>query len=402
MKKKKIAVLGRGTAGVLTMAQLLGSNFNEEKSDIEWYFDSNTKPQAVGEGSTLAVPRTLFKNIGFTHSDLEYIDGTFKHGIEKRNWGENKNFTHEFNPPGVGYHFNAVKLQELLFERLSNRIKIIDTNITSDQIDADFTFDCSGTPSDEELIETAKYIPVNAAYVTQCFWDAPRFFKTLTIARPYGWVFGIPLRNRCSIGYMFNDTINSLEDVKEDVKSIFEEFNLVPSTTTNELHFKNYYRKKNFGKNVVYNGNASFFLEPLEATTLSVAISINDLALNLLANPLEIHKCNSYYNKRMTKTERIIMFHYFAGSRFKTDFWEFAEERGRRCMEEAVQDKNWLIRYELSKKTDFKDPHSLQEESQNLGYEEAGGEDWQEWSYYCNLSSMGLNIYDKIDKLKKS
>jgi hypothetical protein len=104
----------------------------------------------------------------------------------------------------------------------------------------------------------------------------------------------------------------------------------------------------------------------------------------------------------MTKTERIIMFHYFAGSRFKTDFWEFAEERGRRCMEEAVQDKNWLIRYELSKKTDFKNPLSLQEELQNLGYEEAGSEDWQEWSYYCNLSSMGLNIYDKIDKLKKS
>ena len=57
---------------------------------------------------------------------------------------------------------------------------------------------------------------------------------------------GIPLQNRCSIGYMYNNKINSLEEVKEDVKNIFEEFNLQPSETTNAFSFKNYYRNTNF------------------------------------------------------------------------------------------------------------------------------------------------------------
>jgi hypothetical protein len=401
MRKKKLAVLGRGTAGVLSMAQLINRGPVAQDAEIEWYFDSNVKPQAVGEGSTLDVPSTLLKTIGFFHNNLHRIDGTVKQSIRKMNWGKGNDFYHPFPPPAVGYHFNAIELQKYIFEKLKDQVTLIDQNITSDQIDADYIIDCSGTPTNADDIETTKYIPVNAAYVTQCYWELPRFFDTLTIARPYGWVFGIPLKNRCSIGYMFNDNINSVEEVKEDVKNIFDEFNLIPSTTTNELHFRNYHRKVNFTERVAYNGNASFFLEPLEATTLSAVILVNKLAHDIIKNPSWKSRNNFMYLDRLKKTERMIMFHYFAGSKFKTPFWDYAEERGRTCLEEAVTDNNWMKKYELSKQVDIKNTTGLVDELQRMNYKDNGGEDWSTWNYYANLSSMGLDIYDKIDALKQ-
>lgn len=401
MEKKKIAVIGRGTAGVMAMAEVVYKYGNI--AELEWYFDSNIKPQAVGEGSTLAIPSALFKNLGFLHHDLDHIDGTFKHGIRKMNWSlDNMDFFHEFSPPGVSYHFNAVALQGHVYNLLKDKVKIIDRHVNYDQVDASYIIDCSGKPTDWSLFDEPQYIPVNAAYVTQCYWDMPRFFYTLTIARPYGWVFGIPLKNRCSIGYMFNDKITSLEEVKEDVKHVFEQFNLTPSTTTNEIHFKNYSRKTNFLKGVSFNGNASFFLEPLEATTLTGVDYINKWSCSLIKNPLDIHKFNSFYKKRNENIERMIMLHYFAGSTFKTDFWDYAYERARKCLEIAVNDdSNWQLIYETSKTSDPSNPQkhlSLLQKNQWPGF---SFEDWTDWSYHENLSARGMNLYDKIDALKR-
>ena len=400
MRKKKFAVIGRGTAGAISMSQLLSRPDISANAELEWYYDSKINPLAVGEGSTLTLPSMLSKSIGFVHHELDTIHGTFKNGIRKINWGEGTDFFHPFPPPGIGYHFNAVELQKHIFERIKDQVKSIDGNITADQIDADYVIDCTGSPKNSDDIEIPKYIPVNAAYVTQCFWDYPRFQYTLTIARPYGWVFGIPLQNRCSIGYMFNDQITSLEEVKEDVKNIFDEFNLTPSTTTNELHFKNYYRKTNFTSRLAYNGNASLFLEPIEATTLSTVIQINNWAHKIIENPLLVNNTNSMYLDRLKNTERMIMFHYFAGSKFKTAFWDYAEERGRKCMEEAVADDNWMKKYEISKRMNFNETNGLLDELWKVRHREGGGEDWSLWAYYVNLSSLGLNIYDKIDALK--
>lgn len=401
MKKKKIAVIGRGTAGAMAMAEVV--NKFGDTAELEWHFDSSIKTQAVGEGSTISVVRSLFHNLGFLHHDLDHIDGTFKHGIRKINWTpDNLDFFHEFTPPMVSYHFNAVALQNYVYGLLKDKVKVVDHNVTYDQLDASYIIDCSGKPNDWSLFDEPEYIPVNAAYVTQCYWDMPRFFYTLTIARPYGWVFGIPLKNRCSIGYMFNDKITSVEEVKEDVKHVFEQFNLIPSTTTNELHFKNYARKTNFIKGVAFNGNASFFLEPIEATTLTGVDYINSWACSLIKNPLEIHKFNAMYKKRQENIERMIMLHYFAGSTFKTDFWDFAYERARKCLEIAVNDDpNWQLIYEVSKTSDPKDPAkhiSLLKEKKWPGLL---FEDWTDWSYYENLSHRGMNLYDKIDALKR-
>jgi hypothetical protein len=403
-RRKKIAVIGRGTAGSLAASEML-REFRDQ-ADIEWHFDSSVKTQAVGEGSALPFARSLFNNLGFTHHDLHKIDGTFKHGIRKMNWShKNPDFYHEFPSPFVSYHFNAVSLQNYVFEQIKDQVKIVDHNVTYDQIDADYTIDCSGKPTDFSLFEESEFIPVNAAYVTQCYWEYPRFLYTLTMARPWGWVFGIPLQNRCSIGYMFNDKITSLEQVKEDVKNVFDQFNLTPSTTTNELHFRNYYRKTNFIKNVAFNGNASFFLEPLEATTLSGVYQVNNWAIDIINDPLTLAKKNHMYKNRMAHTENIIMLHYLAGSTFKNEFWDYAEERARRCLEKGLRDPDWRMVYEVSKTHNpLNQVPSVNRMNELLALKKWQGkhtDDWEAWNYYQNLSKHSLDLYDKIDSLRE-
>jgi hypothetical protein len=81
---KKLAVIGRGTAGSLAVSHFL----RWTTSEIDWYFDDNIKPTAVGEGSTIEFPQDIYNTVGFLNSDLEKIDGTVKLGIHKINWGK--------------------------------------------------------------------------------------------------------------------------------------------------------------------------------------------------------------------------------------------------------------------------------------------------------------------------
>ena len=127
-----------------------------------------------------------------------------------------------------------------------------------------------------------EYIPVNSVYVTQCFWPEPKFDYTLTVARPYGWVWGIPLQNRCSIGFSF----------------------------------KYYYRNVNFLEKLGYNGNASFFLEPLEATSISSMIMISKLCAGYVLGVNDsLDYINNVYTLKLKHVENMINLHYLAGSK---------------------------------------------------------------------------------------
>ena len=238
---QKISIIGRGTAGCISAAHFL----YHTDCYVDFYYDNNIKPQAVGEGSNLVLPMRLNQTINFQHEDLSIIDGSFKYGIKKTGWGIGNKFIHNFAPPNVGYHFNAIKLQEHILKTISSnpRLRIIENHVEHDEIDSEYILDCAGKPNSYNDYTMSESIPVNSVYVTQCYWDYAKFQYTLTLARPYGWVFGIPLQNRCSIGYLYNNNINSLDEVKEDVKHIFEDYKLTPSDHTNSFSFQNYYKK---------------------------------------------------------------------------------------------------------------------------------------------------------------
>ena len=392
MSKKKLVIMGRGTAGVIALAyftKLVG-----DQCDIELHHNPEIPPQAVGEGSQVSLPRALFESFGFTfRNGLPHVDGSEKHGIYKTGWAGSGDYMHDFEMPSIGMHFNAVKLQNYILETLKGKYKLVESNITDhSQIDADFIMDCSGKPSNYDDFNVLETIPVNSVYVTQCYWDKPEFNYTLTLARPWGWVFGIPLQNRCSIGYMYNNTISSIDEIKEDVKNVFEEYNLTPSTDTNSFSFKNYYRKKNFDGRVVYNGNASFFLEPLEATSIHVMGQINELALQywFLGYPEDVvHVRCDQLNQEV---EAVIMLHYFAGSKYDTKFWDFAKKRGEKCIKSALVNTNNLI--EFIEKSKEEQNTML---AKHQGWSARGYGSWGFFSFKQNLEN--LDLYKKFDPL---
>jgi len=335
MAVKKVTVIGRGTAGTLAYLKMLKMRFDTVGPlEIDWYYDSATRAMAVGEGTTPNFPHTLRGVYGLTMgTDMHKLDSRPKHGIEYENWGAS-NFIHPFSMGSHGIHFNASKFQHYVFEECTNEpdVSLIDANVSHDQIDSDVIIDCTGAPKTFEDYDIPKYIPVNAVHVTQCSWpDGPKGLHTKTIARPWGWVFVIPLLTRCSVGYLYNRNITSLEQVKADVENVFEELGVIPTSTTNSFPFNNYVRKKLIDGRVVYAGNSGFFLEPMEATTLDCV----DRVLNCITrDPLQ-ELWNPVLKLLFQEVEYFIMMHYAAGSKWKNEFWDFATERGKAAMAEA-------------------------------------------------------------------
>lgn len=335
MSTKRITIIGRGTAGCLSVLHFL----RYTDWQIHWIFDERIKPQAVGEGSFPSLPRTLKECLNANYGTIKEFDGTIKLGIRKINWGSNGgDFYHWFPSPEVALHFNAIKFQNYVLTRSSElyptRIKVENRAVINhDELDSDYIIDCSGRPETYTDFINSDYITVNSVYVTQCWWDQPEFDYTLTIARPHGWVFGIPLQNRCSVGYLYNNKFSTLEEVKQDVQTVFADWSLTPSDSTTAFSFENYYRKKNFTNRVAYNGNASFFLEPLEATSLRMMENVYRLAFDIIENQMDPEFANQIYLGNIKTIEHLIMLHYFAGSKFQTDFWQFAQNRGRKNLQ---------------------------------------------------------------------
>ena len=339
MSKHKISIIGRGTAGAVNAIQMVHYFPN---SEVEWFYDPSTPPQAIGEGSTVGLPKML-QYIEMNYPDFEKISANIKTGIKKVNFGGSGDFHHDFPLSEIGMHFDAIKLQDYIREKLSSKLKLIPKKIiTHDEIDSNYIIDCSGTPKTFENHHLMDSIPVNTGYVTHCYWDKPEFQYTLTIARPYGWVFGIPLQNRCSIGYMFNSEVSTLEEVQEDVKEIFKQYNLTPSQDTRVISFKNYYKKENFTSRVAYNGNASFFLEPFEANATHNVQSIGAMVRKIINGNMSPQQANLEYETQIKEVEREITIHYYAGSKFNTPFWKQAKMKSLKPMEELLNDPKFI------------------------------------------------------------
>lgn len=324
----KLTVLGKGTAGSLTYNHF--SFFSD--MEIECIYDSNIQEQSVGEGSTLQLPRLLSQTVNLKYEDLYLIDGNYKKGIHYINWG-NRDYFHNFSLGEMSIHFNAVKLQELLYKKNKNKVKFIDKNINSyGDVDSDYIIDCRGKPNDYTDYYKAKYIPINSALITHCSWDKPIYDYTLCIARPYGWVFGIPLSNRISFGYLFNKEINDIKDIQNDLELLLKEYRQTPNSNFINIDFNNYYKKVNYHNNIFYNGNASFFLEPMEATSIGTIDTFNRDIYDIIYNNTSINTANNKYNYWFKQVQEIITMHYYANTKYDTEFWKHAKKLSTLCM----------------------------------------------------------------------
>lgn len=385
---KKITIVGRGTVGTLAVA-----HFRRHTDwQIDWLYDPDIEPTSVGEGTNLTLPRSLAQNMGFDSVDMDNIMATPKLGIWKRGWGSGKDFIHTFPADSHGIHFSAVEFQKYAFNKLiqDKRITTIESNSKNyEYIDSDFIMICTGTPREftNEYVMRDK-IPVNAATVFQCPWDNTQFNYSLTFARKFGWVFGIPLKNRCSIGYVYNKNFNSQEEVTNDVQEILEEFKLTPSFTRT-LQFSNYSRKSNNTYRVVYNGNASFFLEPLEATSTALSDLIIRNAYDMWTGLTSSDDIKNTYNTYINNIESMICLHYFSGSPYDTPFWSEAQRLASIKINQDMKENKKFINM-IRNAVNYDVSNYIFPQSNEIGT-------WPLRSYVQNI--YGLGIKEKLQQL---
>lgn len=209
----------------------------------------------------------------------------------------------------------------------------------STQLEVDFAFDARGFPKsfDSNHMQMS-LIPTNAALIRRGpvvdFQSATR-----SVARPYGWIFIIPLTTHTSYGYVYNSSINSRSEIETELGEFMLKEGVNAIGEDKHLHFPNFTCNDFFDGSLFKIGNTASFLEPLEATAIGVTMAqIHYASLYPIKYLSELNGSRrekfdedklKAFNKFLLNTVwKIVLFvswHYASGSCFGTEFWHFAK-----------------------------------------------------------------------------
>ena len=356
---RKIAVIGRGTAGSLAAASVT-SLLPDGDHELHHIYDSRIPVIGVGEGSWPSLVQELRKLTNLPHETIQQrLKGTRKYGVAFEGWGRrNRDFTHYFTPQQVSYayHFSADLMGELLHE--STRARHIDARVLDiTRVDGgaevelegraperyDLVFDARGFPRElqpERHIDIS-FIPTNTAIIRRCpaiiaeEKDRPALQHTYTraVARPHGWIFVIPLTAHTSYGYIFNRDVSSQAHVEADFDAFLEADGVTEFEQRAVIPFPNFVHREIFDGRVARIGNAAAFMEPLEATAIvSAQLQIGmvlHIRLNRAIENLERDApvVNRFLVNNMLCYGLFVGWHYSCGSKYDSAFWRHARER---------------------------------------------------------------------------
>lgn len=356
---RKIAVVGRGTAGSLAAASVT-SLHPDSDHELHHIYDSRIPVIGVGEGSWPSLVQQLQKLTDLPHETVqERLNGTRKYGVAFEGWGRrDQDFTHYFTPQQVSYayHLSADVMADLL--HASTRARHIDAkvlNISRVEDGAlvefeglapehyDLVFDARGFPrelSPDQHIDIS-FIPTNTAVIRRC----PAIVKdgktgpvlqhtyTRAVARPHGWIFVIPLTVHTSYGYIFNRNVSSLEEVEADFDTFLETDGVSEFEQRAVIRFPNFVHRQIYDGAIARIGNAAAFMEPLEATAIVSAQLQIGMVLHIRLNrPIQHLErdapvVNRFLVNNMLCYGLFVGWHYSCGSMYDTEFWRFARDR---------------------------------------------------------------------------
>lgn len=355
----KIAVIGGGTAGYIAAAHLTKYFPDFELIHI---FDSRIPTIGVGEGTTLEFPEWLEKITGLGYTELnQKYHVTQKFSISFENWGrDHPQYSHNFHPIGQAYayhvaaenivtllqkHVTATHIDNKVIELKSNGREVEIAFEDQTNLKVDLAIDARGFPKtlNQNYLELS-IIPTNAALIRQ---GSPVEFQTATrsIARPYGWIFVIPLTHRTSYGYIYNSSINTQEEIAADFDEFLRLENINVNNYSKQINFPRFSQRRFFDGALFTIGNAASFLEPLEATAIGAIIAqmkcISFWPLNLFIKKQqkcnlkskELELFNNFLVKYTYKLSLFVGLHYAKGSCFNTDFWQLARDNFEREVE---------------------------------------------------------------------
>ena len=356
---RKIAVVGRGTAGSLAAASVSRLHPDGDH-ELHHIYDSRIPVVGVGEGSWPSLVQELRKLTDLPHETVQQrLKGTRKYGVAFEGWGRrNRDFTHYFTPQQVSYayHLSADLMENLLREstnahRIDARVLDIErveggAEVTFEGLPPeryDLVFDARGFPRELDPgrhIEIS-FIPTDTAVIRRCpaivdeEKEGPVLQHTYTraVARPHGWVFVIPLTVHTSYGYIFNRGVSGLADVEADFDDFLEADRVSEFEQRAVIRFPNFVHREIYDGAVARIGNAAAFMEPLEATAIVSAQLQIGMVLNMRLNRPAEHRerdapvANRFLIDNMLRYGLFVGWHYSCGSVYDTEFWRYARDR---------------------------------------------------------------------------
>jgi len=368
----KITILGAGNAGCSSALHYFYHRLElNYKVELELIYDPKIKPVPTGQGTTLDFPKLLSTSLLVNY--VNNFPTTIKTGIMYENWSNKKKHFHGFTNGDFGIHFNPEDFQNFVCKNLPIKIKkskVIDYS----SIDSDYIIDCRGTPKTlknyEKLIN-----PLNCALLGTLNKKNNDVLWTRTIATKDGWCFYIPLPDKTSVGYLYNDKITEEKEAINNFKKLFNEIKI-----NQTFPFTQYVAKEPIIDNrVLLNGNKLFFLEPLEATAMGCYLAMCRFYWDYMFNNVSKEIITNRIKDYVYKIQNFILWHYKNGSKFNTNFWIYAKALWEKHNPQDINHIKMLLK--------SMNEESLMKSFKNCNLEYA---QWTEWSF--------LNWYNEMEK----
>jgi tryptophan halogenase len=338
MNKIKIAVLGTGTVGVISVCHFLRYLTN---SHVTCIHNPQKNILGIGESSNIPLPRLLWDALKFhPYRDSSSLDITMKHGVVFKNWRD-QDF---FSPIGTAqsaFHFNNLKLGEVIFDRckqvykdnftelLGNVDKVnqdedgVSVSVDNTIYRYDYVIDCRGYPEDYSEYTIADFLPLNTCFA----YTIPQpgtWQHTDHVATKHGWMFGIPLSTRQGWGYLFNSSVTDESSALANLSEIFKTD--IAKSDIKEFNFKPYRANQFLNGRIMKNGNRALFYEPIEALSGVFYDNVNRSFFDYITNFKTEDQVNTHLTDMAKRYENFICFVYHGGSIYTTDFWQTTSE----------------------------------------------------------------------------
>jgi len=391
--QRKIAVVGAGSAGVLTAAHLC------TWLDDSWQVCSVYSPAkeilGIGESTNGAFISVLERATNFSLAypdDLAALNATLKYGSKFQNWREQA-WINPLLSGNIAVHFDNRRLREFVFERLAKlwprQFTVLEANVQavhnySDHVglstdrgdhDFDFVVDCMGTPSNLD-----GYTRSDCTLMDRCRIHTVKNYDyepfTDHIATRDGWMFGVPLKGHKTYGYLYSHAFTETQAAEQEMMRLLGTSALEAGPYSSHYAFSCYYANELISGRVCKNGNRALFFEPLLANSMFLYIFAARLIYDHVAGGQELARCNRVFGKAVQEVEDVISYYYQGGSRFDSEVWRAAAARARSRLERRSQFSEYLTKLGQLKSRGMMhagpsyafSPHTWQIVDEQLGY----------------------------------
>tara|TARA_Y100001970_G_C14090965_1_gene780006 strand:+ start:95 stop:1186 length:1092 start_codon:yes stop_codon:yes gene_type:complete len=335
----RIAVIGAGKSGCISAISAKHlSQIVSKDIEIQIYHDPSINIKNNSVGSCYETIKLLFKfhqdNLSF--KDLEDdFDATLKTGILYKDWGKG-GFNFHGDDGGTLIHFIPKKFSDYILSK--KEFTVIEKNIydPESEVDADVIIDCRGR--DESIQYQSIINPINSSMSAYKDTEDIKDWSD-HIARPHGWILGIPNKKSIYYEYFYNKKMSS----KKDVISDFTEF--LGIQPEKYQYINNYFADDIFvGERTIINGSRHYSLEPLESMSLQTYKDVSMKGLKHFFGIMTKKEVNKKIFDRIMKWESTLLWCYHSGSIYNTNFWNYAKNLDYR---DIVKDKfiNLLDKY---------------------------------------------------------